>query len=120
MPVDVTLPPGRYYIGDISYSLPEEVYDWWSHTANFSPGLYQYDSGWFAVDDTKYGDGLYQGYEVDAGVIGIVSEALFDYPDAGYGLGTFHDFEQEVRFQSRDGHFAITSGSFRLEIDTDE
>lgn len=65
--------PGRYFIGDICYALPDKIYD------EIWGDKYQYENGsydGFAVHGTAYGDGTYCGtdgvsYGVDAGVIGI-------------------------------------------------
>ena len=65
--------PGRYFIGDICYALPDDVYDKvWGDRYNYENGSYNT----FAVHGTAYGDGNYWGtdgvsYSVDAGVLGI-------------------------------------------------
>lgn len=66
-----------FYVGDICYALPPDVYDGVYGKNNFAPGVYDTDDGSFAVGDTAYGDGSYMGeddceYYVDAGNIGIV------------------------------------------------
>ena len=137
MPVNVLLPPGIYYVGDISYVLSEEAYHWWVDENQGEPGLYHYGNGSFVVDNTRYGDGMYKaaegssheklgnslfmGYGVDVGVIGIVSKDLITKPvSEGWQLGTLHRFTRPGRFRSDDGRFEITSGRFRLVINTDE
>ena len=65
--------PGTYFIGDICYALPEEIYDEvWGDKYGYENGSYE----GFAVHGTAYGDGCYLGsdgisYAVDAGVIGV-------------------------------------------------
>lgn len=67
--------PGRYFIGDICYALPDEIYDnIWGNKYEYEDAFYK-DEG-FAVHRTAYGDGSYQGtdgtnYAVDAGNLGI-------------------------------------------------
>lgn len=69
--------PGRYFIGDICYALPDEIYDEiWGDKYKYQDGCYlEYG---FATHGTAYGDGCYAGtdgvdYCVDAGNIGIVN-----------------------------------------------
>ena len=67
--------PGKYFIGDICYALPDDVYDTiWGDKYKYEDGFFK-EYG-FAVHRTEYGDGIYEGtdsvsYYVDAGVIGI-------------------------------------------------
>ena len=70
-----TFGPGKYFIGDICYALPDEVYDnVWGKKYKYEDGSYEAEG--FAVHRTAYGDGCYHGsdgvdYAVDAGVLGI-------------------------------------------------
>lgn len=67
--------PGRYFIGDICYALPEDLYNQiWGEQYGYVDGAFQL----FAAHRTAYGDGCYSGsdgneYAVDAGNIGIVN-----------------------------------------------
>ena len=67
--------PGKYFIGDICYALPDKIYDEvWGDTYKYADGCYEK----FAVHRTAYGDGCYPGtdgnkYLVDAGNIGITN-----------------------------------------------
>lgn len=69
--------PGKYFIGDICYALPDKIYHKvWGDKYKFEDGFYKEDG--FAVHGTAYGDGCYFGtdgvrYMVDAGVIGITN-----------------------------------------------
>jgi len=119
-----TLPPGRYYIGDICYALKNDIYDdIWGDVYDYSDGKFEVDNSVFAVAGTKYGDGGYKGsngfiYDVDAGVIGMVHEKLMKM-DHYEGGGTMHTFTENVSFSCYDGLFIIESNNFYLKINTD-
>ena len=118
----VTLPAGTYFIGDICYALPDDIYDLWDfeediYTALDPEGTERH----FAVGNTKYGDGFYRGsdgtgFTVDAGNIGMVHVALIRELDEG--LGMVKTFDCEVTFECDDGEFTITCGDWQLVINT--
>jgi hypothetical protein len=118
-----TLPPGRYYIGDICYALKNDIYDnIWGDIYDYSEGKFEVENSVFAVAGTKYGDGGYKGsngfvYDVDAGVIGMVHEKLMK--NDHYEGGTMHTFTEDVSFSCDDGLFLIESNDFYLQINTD-
>jgi hypothetical protein len=76
--------PGKYYLGDPSFVLSEEIYSRiWGHIYNYENGKFSIYGKDFAVHSTHYGDGIYydnkkRTYGVDAGVIGLVSLDLID------------------------------------------
>lgn len=120
-----TLPPGKYYIGDICYFLKEQTYDRIFGGTHYESGLYtrKSDGAVFMVDGTSYGDGLYKGsdnyeYGVDAGVIGIVSRALGPVNDEDMYGGTFNTFKEPVEVKFGGGVFRFNSPSKYLIIDT--
>lgn len=123
----LTLPPARYYIGDLCYALKESVYDRVFGDNAYKGGYYTTNDGWFFVDRTAYGDGAYKGsnghaYGVDAGIIGIASMGVCNPEKDVYG-GTLHTFTESVtcNFRNRhneNGYFEFTSGSFHLIINT--
>jgi hypothetical protein len=119
-----TLPPGRYYIGDICYALKNDIYDnIWGDKYDYSDGKFEVENSVFAVAATKYGDGGYKGsngfiYDVDAGVIGMVHEKLMKKDH--YEGGTMHTFTEHVSFSCDDGLFLIESNDFYLQINTDD
>jgi hypothetical protein len=117
-----TLPPGRYYIGDICYALKNDIYDnIWGGRYDYSDGKFEVKNSVFVVANTKYGDGGYKGsngfiYDVDAGVIGMVHEKLMKMDH--YEGGTMHTFTEDVSFSCDDGLFLIESNDFYLQINT--
>lgn len=126
--VSATLPPGKYYIGDLCYVMKQEIYDGvWGECHGYDSGAFEHvgDDGTtyhFAVDRTRFGDGSYGGtdqrqYCVDAGVIGIVSIALCDEDnlDKEFNVQTFAD---PVTFTAERGVFKVKSGSYKLVIKT--
>ena len=68
--------PGKYFIGDICYAMPDEKYGRvWGDKYDYDDGFYEKEG--FAVHGTAFGDGCFDGtdgrsYSVDAGVLGIV------------------------------------------------
>ena len=81
-----TVPAGTYYLGDPCYAVPEEMWDEYCEKSypdniNHVP-VVTFDTGETVyVFSTCYGDGCYRGsdgyeYGVDAGIIGLVPEAL--------------------------------------------
>ena len=125
----VTLPPGKYYIGDICYAFGDDpTYDdVWAGTFGGKDGHYTNGKKTFVVAGTAYGDGSYKGsdgreYLVDAGVIGIVNSALCNIEALraakGDG-GAVYAFTQPVEVDmSERGIFRFRSGPFNLRIDT--
>lgn len=82
-------PSGKYYVGDLCYLLPDEIYD--EYVCNFDKEEVVVE---IKVDDdepflafynhTAYGDGCYRDnlrnkYSVDAGLIGIVQLTSKNY-----------------------------------------
>jgi hypothetical protein len=120
-----TLPAGKYWIGDICYCLPEEIYDnIFGGVGGYDGGFYTHkDGGFFMVDSTAYGDGCYEGsdgfgYGVDAGIIGIVSEKLIDMTNEALYGGKIHTFDKPVTCKFKGGKFTFEAGYHWLEINT--
>ena len=78
----MTLPAGKYYVGDLCYVLHsewEELLDLYcNENGDLIDGEFQLKDGRrFAIYSTAYGDGYYnddhgRGYSVDAGCIGCI------------------------------------------------
>ena len=78
----ITVPAGTYWLGDPCYAVPDADWmpllnscDFFNHPKGTVRGHHVYASG------TRWGDGQYRGtdghsYPVDAGLIGLVPEAL--------------------------------------------
>ncbi len=119
-----TFPAGKYWIGDICYCLNDKVYDAIFGGFGYDSGLYTHkDGGFFMVDNTSYGDGLYVGsdgfeYGVDAGIIGIVSEHLVDKNNSALDGGRFHTFKEPVKCTFKGGRFEFISSFNFFEIET--
>jgi hypothetical protein len=105
-----TLPAGTYYIGDLCYALDDTLYD-----KVFGP---QYECGLFtSLANPKHvfmmgntDDGLYRGtdgkeYPVDAGIIGIASEATLDPKKAPYDGGSLYTFTSPVSVKLKEDKF---------------
>jgi hypothetical protein len=123
LPDGTKLPPGRYYLSDTCYALPEPDYqEVWGKKFNFNGGIYRRNDGAiFATYLTAYGDGCYRGsnghnYGVDAGVIGITSERLMgDHKPYG---GTWHEFTKPFTFVEKGGVFELNSFEGYVRINT--
>ncbi len=119
-----TLPPGKYWIGDICYCLDDKVYDTIFGGFGYDGGFYTHkDGGFFMVDGTAWGDGAYAGsdgftYGVDAGIIGIVSHQLVDENNDSLCGGKFHTFTEPVKCTFKGGRFEFISGFNFFQIET--
>lgn len=116
-----TFPPGKYFIGDLCYALPDEIYENIFGGMGYEDGLYtQKDSNhFFFVASTSFGDGCYEGsdgkeFGVDAGVLSILPAATMDKNDGGH----MYDFQYPVTCTFRDGKFKFSSGTTQLTIKT--
>jgi hypothetical protein len=114
------LPPGRYYIGDISNALWEEYANVFE-ASDHASGCYTNGQKVFVVAPTLRSRGTYNSstgdsYYVETGFIGIVSQNLFESEPSG---GTIHTFTEpvEVRFEEK-GVFEFVSGPQKIIIDT--
>lgn len=116
--------PGRYFIGDICYALPDKIYDEvWGDKYQYENGSYD----GFAVHGTAYGDGTYEGtdgvsYSVDAGVIGITDiskEQRYDNNELSR-LGKIVEVKDSLIMNCDDnGNFEFIVDGQSFEIITD-
>lgn len=125
------LPPGDYWIGDITKVLDFPYVRIWDNHG-FANGEYDMgNSKKFAVHSTYSGDGnfisnLDRIFIVDGGVIGIVEMSLMEdsailneSEDLYYiQCGMIRVFKEEVTFVYFNGTFLISSGDFFLRIYT--
>ena len=124
----MTLPAGKYYVGDLCYVLHSE----WNEVCDLTirgdgvavlDGEFQLSDGRrFAIHSTAYGDGEYyddrgRSYGVDAGVIGCVllSDVDLDNKDNFVSSGQVIDFNFPFDSWSDNG---IINFGIDLEIDT--
>jgi len=124
---------GTYFIGDICYALDENIYDYiWGKKYEYENGEFKVGKSKFVVASTAYGDGCYEGtdgceYGVDAGVIGIVPEVLWDEkrtdeekPSMGFSMGgRVVEVKKELIFEvKKQGVFVITLDGKEFTINT--
>lgn len=119
--------PGRYFIGDICYALDDQIYsDVWGKQHGYSEGEYFVAGGRkFAVAGTAYGDGSYKGsdgktYSVDAGVIGVVPEALWKKKDRFLDGGRIVEVKEKLGFEASKGVFILQVDDELFSIDTSD
>ena len=106
-----TLPAGKYYIGDLCYSLPDRLYDR-VFGPDFEAGLYtskKNPNHVFWLENTG-GDGCFNGsdgkeYCVDAGIIGIASYDILDPEKAPFEGGHIYTFTTPVTAKFKDERF---------------
>ena len=131
----VSLPKGKYYFGDICYIMDEEVYHKvWGDKLGFADGKHDVDFvdskgkrwvGTFVVEGTAYGDGCYKGvhmeYGVDAGVLGLVPESLWN-PESAAGKhdGMIFTAKSTVTFEAGDGKFRVDCKGFNEYVNTSD
>lgn len=68
---------GKFYIGDPCYALSDEDYEIWGEKFNFRSGVCKINGIDFAVYETEFGDGEFEGsdgfsYSVDSGTIAAI------------------------------------------------
>lgn len=120
----MTMPAGRYYIGDLCYVMHNE----WDEFCSITTKCDQCLDGEFVLKDgrrfasfgTAYGDGIYQSnigtsHSVDAGLIGCIR--VEDIRDTTYSdierLGAVVTFDQP--FEVREDHGLIVFGDVQIE-----
>ena len=106
-----TFPAGTYYIGDICYSLGKtDFYNTTFKNYYYEEGIYTKNDDIVMVGRTANGDGSYRStgsypfeYLVDAGIIGIVSQSLFN--DNNCKGGKIFNFKNGVKVKMNKGEF---------------
>jgi hypothetical protein len=110
----VTLPAGKYYIGDPCYAFSSDLYKKiWGEQFNYSNGYYTNGTSHFVVHGTAYGDGVFKAsnqtvFFVDSGSICIASADIVTENEAVY------EFKVPVQVFMKNGLFQFND----LEIDT--
>lgn len=123
----VTLPPGRYVVGDPCYSIADDAWMEWLEAADYTNKhrdhiLAAPVRGRMAVGiHTAWGDGIYYGsdgsqFPVDAGLIGLVPIQVADKNDLGPGR-VIIDIDHEIEVYPRDDLGVITLGPIEIETD---
>jgi hypothetical protein len=131
----ITLPAGKYYIGDLCYVFEDEEWDnFFSDTLNQpDEGQHRFaiTNGGFEVNGKKlwyhgtaYGDGGYPDqnghiYSVDAGLIGVLPfELVVHKYENLYRLGNVVEYDYDFECSYEDGTFYI--GPLRIPTGDDE
>jgi hypothetical protein len=124
---NVTVPAGRYFLGDPCYAVPDESWDALLGTCG---GFLDAPVGMTGLHQvlgflTRWGDGRYRDHEghaylVDSGVIGLTPEAVYSRrPDAATleNAGRITEFGQAVTATAIGGQLQF--GWLRIETDPD-
>ena len=116
----VTLPKGKYFIGDPGYAVTEN-WDEFCDKSFEKETMSEYKDTPMFCHSTAYGDGVYRGsnkfkYGVDAGIIGAVPMSLVTETDGKElkRLGTITNFPKAFEVYFDNGVFYIG----HIEIDT--
>ena len=124
------LPPGEYVIGDLYYLIDRDVYiDIWMNLFHLRNGTYKSSQNdIFAIMTTSVGS-IFKGtnnfrYTIDSGNIGIMKYSLID--KTKYDLdkyqykpyGTYHMFENPIKYTFNSKGLLFQSGNSRLFIET--
>jgi hypothetical protein len=122
----ITMPPGRYYVGDLCYLLQDE---WDECCGLFFAGRTDHGSnqGGFTLKDgrnfvcfnTAYGDGEYydnhdRAYGVDAGCIGLMAVPAGTKIEGGHIINFKNAFEC-----SKEGRGTMYFGDIVIRTDSD-
>jgi len=119
-----TLQPGKYYLGDPTYVLPNKILiGIWGNDYNYDNGKYTVNGHEFIVHNTHYGNGIYKDtrdriYKVDCGVIGLVNMELIEDINKINGNGYIYEFKEKIKFYYDSGTFIVKSGKKYIKIDT--
>lgn len=109
------LPPGKYFIGDVSYFLTDEYYE------SVKENLFDYTkqiTGFMTLMKTQRGSWVGSNkelYYVSSGVLGICS---FDIGE-DMGAGSVHNFKDKIYVDTNvEGVLKVSSGKTTIVIDT--
>ena len=119
--IDIQLPAGQYYVGDLCYIMNYEDWQNFTFSCNDENVLWTFKGSLCAWGYTVYGDGEYSGsdnltYDVDSGTIGIFQikdTSNFDIEEAKK-LGNVITFDKPFNVEIREGFFKFDN----LIIDT--
>ena len=126
--MEETVVRGKYYIGDPSYVLDENLYyDNLGEKYNFSSGKYDINDNndYIIIHDTHNGDGTFydtknRKYKVESGLIGLIPFKLIENEklEIAKKNGNIFNFNNKVKFFYDAGIFYIKSGNSIIQIDT--
>ena len=118
----ITMPAGKYYVGDLCYVMV----DAWDEVCELLFETHEYgkfvlkDGREFAIFPTKFGDGSYNGISVDSGTIGCIKyDSIFpemrEYDSRRFISKTI-EFDSDFEVFEDNGYINIG----HLEIDTND
>lgn len=124
----VTMPAGKYWVGDPCYGVPDDLWMTWLKAADYeNRDVLIADLDGYPVlgIGTAHGDGEYEGndgnrYPVDAGLIGCVPAEIVDADPiltAPFGMQLV-EFTEPFDCESDDGLISI--GHIDIDTDPDE
>lgn len=120
--VTVTVPPGKYFLGDPCYAVPDDYWDDLLDSCDFfnTTPVGVVNGNQVLSFNTAYGDGTYEDqygneYPVDAGMIGLTPAAFVDGDPVKARLGQWVEFNCPTICYSADG--VLTFGKFNINTD---
>jgi len=123
--VDVTLGPGRYFLGDINIVLSKAQFQAWLNQDRPN-GEVEFDDDKVAVCATDSGNGTFYDFEdrqylVSNSNIGLVPESLWDVKESAMvSRGRILVVKEQVVFDVEDGIYYVTVDDDEpIEIDTE-
>jgi len=118
-----TLPPGKYYIGDLYFAIEDEQYHNILGPTQYNEGIYKSKYGSFIMGNARSGERYLKGsddvkYDIDSGNIAIVTKSLIETNEIVGGK--IYNFIDDVNVIINKGLFTITSTGFKLIIDASD
>lgn len=126
----ITMPAGRYWLGDPCYSVPDDRWMEWLKAARFDEPdgrrflLAELDGYPVMAIGTAHGDGEYPGsdgfsYPVDAGLIGLVPVELVPEGETPFGART-ETFDSTFTCTYEEEGGVIVLGHIEIKTDWDD
>jgi hypothetical protein len=137
MPVTYTLHQGRYFLGDISYIMKDDAYNWWVDVKHGANGLHTFNGDDFVVVSVP-DDGIYPATVdlfgtkrehklcTDASNFGLVPTFLMDeekekivnsqVDNKECVLGRKFIFNNPVKYTVGEDKYTISDGGFTITI----
>lgn len=124
----VVVPAGKYFLGDPCYAVPNRLWDALLGSSKFfAHPVGEVEGHKVLAFNTAYGDGVYEDqfqneFPVDAGLIGLVPEALVDkdefaknYPSIP-GIWVKYDYETTCETDGKN----LSFGKHHIKTDSDD
>jgi hypothetical protein len=116
--------PGKYYLGDPSFVLPDKIYyGILGNLYNYSNGKHSINGCHITIHNIHGGDGIYhdtknRSYIIYSGILGLIPVELIEDINLCNNKGYLFDFKQKINFIYDAGVFYIKSGKKYIKIDT--